>query len=95
MKLPDIRQELHKIAHDLAVAGLSENAKRLAYLAEQTKRRSPVKRAAPRAKMMTDEVRARVQETARIHPGWSNREIGLHCGVDGGRVSEVLAGFRQ
>lgn len=95
MKLPDIRQEMHRIAHDLAVAGLSENAKRLAELAEETRRRPAVKRAPPNARAMTDEVRARIRATYRAHPDWTHRAIGSHCGVDGGRVSEVLAGFRQ
>jgi hypothetical protein len=95
MRLPDIREEMHKLAHDIAAAGLREKADRLAYLAEETRRRSPLKRAPPRARMMTEEVKALVRQTARDNPGMSLREIGRKCGVDQGRVSEVLRGFRQ
>lgn len=95
MKLPDVREELHKLASDLDAAGLGLVGQRLAYLAEQTRRRSPLKRAEPRAKPITDETKKRIRDTAAAHPAWSLREIGRHVGVDQGRVSEVLRGFRQ
>lgn len=95
MKLPDVRNELHVIAATLIEHGWEDTGQRLAHLAEQTRRRSPMKRAEPRARHMTDEVKERIRLTHQAHPGWSNRRIGLDCGVDGGRVSEVLRGFRQ
>lgn len=95
MKLPDVREEMHKLASDLDAAGLGLVGQRLAYLAEQTRRRSPKKRAEPRAKPMTEATKERIRQVAKANPGWANREVALAVGVDGGRVSEVLRGFRQ
>ncbi len=95
MKLPDVREEMHKMASDLQTMGLGKFATKLAKLAEETRRRSPVKRAPPRANSMTDEVKELIRRTARDYPHASLREIGRRCNVDQGRVSEVLRGFRQ
>lgn len=95
MKLPDVRAQLLALAADIEAAGLAEKAQALRQLAEETRRRRPVKRARAHAHKMTKVVADRIRSTARQHPDWSNRRIGLYCGVDGGRVSEVLAGFRE
>jgi len=43
---------------------------------------------------MTDELRSNIQAFAAANPGMSNRAIGQRFNVDGGRVSEAIAGFR-
>src|SRR5277367_3271288 len=44
---------------------------------------------------MTPAVRAHIIATAAAHPDWSQQEIAVHCGVNAGRVSEVLHGKRR
>lgn len=95
VKLPDVRNELHVLAADIEAAGLSVEAGKLRRLAEETRRRRPVKRAPSRARRITAEVVRAIRDVARSQPDWSNRKIGQTCGVDGGRVSEVLAGRRK
>lgn len=87
MKMAEIREELY----DLSV---SYELPRLRELADATFRRTPVKRARAKAKKLTEEVKRHIRDVYAEHPDWSNRRIGQQCGVDGGRVSETLAGFR-
>lgn len=87
MKMAEIREELYALAEEYEIP-------RIAELADATFRRPPVKRARARAKKLTEEIKAHIREVYAEHPDWSNRRIGQQCGVDGGRVSETLAGFR-
>lgn len=94
MRLPEIRDRLHVLADDLAAAGMGDKAATLRTLADETKRRRAVRRARPKL-AMTDQTRDRIRDVARAFPDWSMFEIGRACGVNQGRVSEVLAGFRR
>jgi hypothetical protein len=94
MRLPEIRTRLLAIADDLAEVGMIDTARTLKALAEGTRRRPAARRSAPKM-AMTDEARARVLETATRHPDWSLHQIGVECGVNQGRVSEIVAGFRE
>ncbi|WP_152049035.1 hypothetical protein [Aureimonas psammosilenae] len=95
MKLPEIRAALLVLAGDIEGRGLEAQAGKLRVLAEETKRRPPVRRAPARARAVTPDLEDRIRETAGAHPSWSLHEIGAACGVNQGRVSEVLAGFRR
>lgn len=91
--IPQIRERLDELAHEVALL-FPDVATELHALAEETKRRPPVRMAAPRARMVTDEIRERVRTYAHAHPKLSMREIGQRHGIDQGRVSEILAGKR-
>jgi hypothetical protein len=88
MKIPEIRARLHELAEEL-------DCPELHYLAEETRRRTPVKKARAKARKLTRGVRLEIMRVYIAHPDWSNRRIGAKVGVDGGRVSETLAGFRE
>jgi len=101
--IPQIRARLHELANDLAdyateaefFAGrVAALALEIDDLADETKRRPPVRQAPIAARRMTPELAREVRELARSNPDLTNREIGRRLGVDGGRVSEVLAGKR-
>lgn len=94
MRIPDIRAQLHVIAADIEAAGMPDKAQQIRRLADETRRRPPIKKAPAQARKMTDRIANHIRAAAAEHPDWSNRKIGLFCGVDGGRVSEVLAGYR-
>ena len=93
--IPEIRTRLHEIAesldHDLVTLPV---AVELHALAEETKRRRPVRDAPPRARKVTPEIKRQVRDLAARYPKMPIREIGLTLGIDGGRVSEILAGKR-
>jgi hypothetical protein len=74
---------------------MEAEARKLRSLAEETKRRPPVRRSGPRAGAVTPDIQERIRQTAKAHPALSLHEIGVACGVNQGRVSEVLAGFRE
>lgn len=95
MRLPEIRDRLHVLADDLAAAGMGDKAATLRTLADETKRRRAVRRTRAKAHLVTDQTRDRIHTLARANPDWSMFEIGEACGVNQGRVSEVLAGFRR
>ena len=101
--IPQIRERLNEISRDLVdyateaefFAGrVAAFAAEIAALAEETKRRPPVRNGRVTARHVTPEVAAAIRTIARENPRMPNREIGLRLGVDGGRVSEVLAGKR-
>lgn len=95
MTLPEVREAMFELAKKLSDAGLTGFASGLTQLAEETRRRSPIQRAAATARPITPAIRKEVRRTARAHPDWSLRKIGQHCGVDQGRVSEILRGYRR
>lgn len=58
--------------------------------------RDPLTRpkAPAKSKPITDRIKTSIKQYATYHPTMSHREIGHLHGIDGGRVSEVLAGKR-
>jgi hypothetical protein len=90
LTIPEIRDELIAIAADLhPVVG-----DRIRALALETKRRSPVRRARITARKVTPELADEVEAFAARNPRLRMSEIGRRFGIDGGRVSEILAGKR-
>lgn len=56
-----------------------------------THREKPLrKRASVRSEGMTDKKRREILRTVKRHPEWSLQEIATQCGVNIGRVSEVI-----
>ncbi|HEX2338128.1 MAG TPA: hypothetical protein VHI72_16830 [Hyphomicrobiaceae bacterium] len=99
MRIPEVRVELRQMAARLREQRerLDDEIHRLEELINQlTCRRlaSPGSRRAvfPRA---TPELRAEIHEYARAHPDLAQSEIALHFGINPGRLSECLHGWRQ
>lgn len=85
--IPEIRARLFELAGELDCPELSD-------LAEETKRRPPVRRAPKRAQHVTEALQEQVRDFAARHPRMPMRAIGQKFGIDQGRVSEALAGKR-
>jgi hypothetical protein len=91
----EVRPEMFELADIVAAGGMPyhEIAERIRQLANDTYRNSYKKRKAdPTAKRMTNALADEIQDFAEAHPDWSNRKIGRHFGVDGGRVTDALSG---
>lgn len=87
MKIPEVRDRLRELAVE---HGIDE----LEILAEALRRRPPVRVAERRAEPMTEELRVAIRAYFKARPTASNQEIATVFGVNPGRVSESLAGFR-
>jgi hypothetical protein len=75
---------MHELADELGCEELHE-------LAEATRRQSlKPRRAAPTRMSLSPRLAPIVREYAKKHPDMSNRDIGEHFGLDGGRVSEAI-----
>lgn len=86
--IPQIRARLHELA---AEHGLPE----LSALADETRRRPPVRRSLPRRRGGDEETLAQVRRHAERFPSASYHDIANACGTTIGRVSEALAGLRE
>jgi hypothetical protein len=87
MKIPEVREELHKIAKDFSIP-------RLHQLADELVRRSTVRRARPQSVRVTDELESSIRAFAKRQPQLSFVEIARYFNVNPGRVSEAIAGRR-
>ena len=85
---PQIRAELLILATMLP----GPIGQRIAYLAGQTKRRSPIRRA-PRQRR-AKVTRAQALAYLAVRPTADYHEIAMYYGSNIGRVSEALRGFR-
>lgn len=94
--IPEIRGEIHRVAKGLRdmTMGRAGAAALLDKLAEETRRRPPVRRAPVKAKRITKELRAQIVVYAHENPAASCQDIGVAFGINSGRVSEILAGKR-
>lgn len=70
-------------------------ARQIDHIAANISRRPPLKRARPISARMTPATRRAIIDAYRANPSLSNRQLGERFNVDGGRVSEVLAGYRD
>jgi hypothetical protein len=96
MTIPECRAALLAIANSLAIkANCSDEARGIRMIVKEMERRPAVKKTRAKARPATPELRNRIRAYATAHPDLANRDIGLVFGVDGGRVSEALAGFRR
>jgi len=90
MKIPEIRDELHAMADRIGgVEGLD-----LHIYAHQLHRRPPVRRVSPRRRLPRG-MRAKIRTYIALWPEADYMEIATYFGVNTGRVSEALAGFRS
>lgn len=88
MKIPDVQNRLRELAH---VHGINE----LSTLADQLSRRRP-KHVAPKSSAtLTDELADRIRAYKAANPNATYMQTAIRFGVNVGRISEVLRGFRQ
>ena len=99
MRLPEIRDELHLLATNADIRGMSIDPKHLHYLADQITRRPSLSRAKATSQKMTPALKKRIR---RFHlwkiqndPSWSQHKTAVRFNVNPGRVSEAINGKRQ
>lgn len=85
--IPMIRERLHQLAEELSCPELAD-------LAEETKRRPYVRKAPTRHGPVSPATQDAIRRYAADHPEAHQQDIATRFGVNAGRVSETLAGFR-
>jgi hypothetical protein len=96
MTIPECRAWLLSIANSLAIKGNCDDETRgIRAIANELWRRPAVRKTRVKAQPSTPSLRQQIRDYAEAHPDMNNREIGRVFKVDGGRVSEALAGFRK
>lgn len=95
MTIPEIREEMLELSHEAEAITkrLRVIAKRIAVLAEETKRRT-YDRAPVTSRRITEDVKRSVRIYANQHPQASHQEIAEAHNINIGRVSEILHGKR-
>lgn len=89
LTIPQIRNRLYELAVEL-------RCPELARLAGETYRRRPIRKAPAKTIRITERVCECVRGMARDYPSMPYRDIGrFNGGIDGGRVSEILHGYRD
>lgn len=88
MRIPEIRDRLHELADEHGIGELHE-------LAEETRRRSPLRRAKPRWPRLSDEVKQQVREAFAADPNAGVRDLANRFNTSIGRISEAVRGFRE
>jgi hypothetical protein len=94
---PKQREYLDALIHVLEMGLLSraEVLVHLRVLRRNMRNRPPVKRGKPVAQSVTPRVRRQVERMFRANPLITNQTIADALNLNGGRVSEILAGKRQ
>lgn len=95
--IPEVRTRLAALASALRRREISpeDAADRLDQLITWLWRRRRIRRAPNDSTPMTPQLRADIRRYARAHPELTELAIGHEFGVNQGRVSEALAGFRR
>ncbi len=98
MKLPDVQIELRDIAKFIRVAKQPHQieycAKRIDKLADEISRKPAISKSSAKSRRITAAVKCSIVNLHELHPDWSQQEIAVQLGINAGRVSETLAGFR-
>lgn len=98
MRLTEVKGRIEGIAAELVANDrrhMLDIAEELRDLAAEIPRRPPVMKAKATSRKMTPEIEEEIGELHRQNPTWSQARIARHVGVNAGRVSETLAGFRS
>lgn len=90
MTLPECRKALTKITLRLPDPLKAE----VLDIVEQMKRRPAVRKTSAKSQPITPELRENILRYAARNPNASQGEMGAVFGVNSGRVSEAMAGFR-
>ena len=81
--IPELIDVLHTMAND---NGLDD----LHVIADELRRRAPIKRAKNRSRRKTPELGEEIRKYVSENPNLSQQEVGLRLHVNHGRVSEAL-----
>jgi hypothetical protein len=95
MLIPEVREELLKIADKADTWGKCKTAAKIRYLVTELYRRQRVPRTAAKSKTITPRLQKHMKAYKLAHPAASEQDIAVHFGVNAGRVSEALAGKRK
>lgn len=87
MKIPEIRDRLHELADEHGIPELHE-------LAEETRRRRPLRRAPARWPRLNDDQKSAVREMFSANPRMGVRDLADRFNTSIGRISEAIRGFR-
>lgn len=87
MKIPEVRDELRRIAEEFSIPRLHD-------LADELIRRPTVRRTKVKSNKVTIDVEASIRSFARRNPDMSYVEIARYYNINPGRVSEAIAGKR-
>lgn len=90
--IPELRTDILEIAEDPRLP--ADIARRLRRIERQMYRRPAIRKTAVRSAPMTPQKAFEIRETFYSNPDMSMQRIGDLCGVNMGRVSENVAGFR-
>jgi hypothetical protein len=99
MRLPEVQQELARLAAELRMFGYRGEpgalATHLERLAGEIRRKPRATNAPVTSAPMTPALRQRIRDTAARFPGMTQHDIAKLLGTNQGRVSETLAGKRR
>lgn len=98
--IPEIRARLHELAGEIIKLAppqspLARYGLELRELADETKRRSPIRRARKRRAPLTEEQELSICNYFMLHPDASYHEASIALNINTARISEVLAGKRE
>lgn len=88
MTIPEIRERMKALADEHGIPELRD-------LAEETRRRPPIRRAPPRWPRLTEDRKAAVRVAFTDNPTWGVRELADSFNTSIGRVSEAIRGYRR
>lgn len=88
MRIPEIRDRLHQLADEHGIPELHA-------LADETRRRSPLRRVRARWPRLTEAQKQAVRDTFERRPDLGVRELADQFRTSIGRISEAVRGFRS
>lgn len=88
LTVPEVRDRLYQLADELGSTELRR-------LADNLWRRRPGRQTRAQSRAVTPELVTAIREFAADHPSMTEHQIGVRFGVNQGRVSEALFGFRK
>lgn len=91
LTIPEVRVQLLKLAETMP----EDLAGQIKRLEKHMWRRKAIRRAKTQSKPITPQLSAAIVVYWREHPELSQQKIATLFGVDKGRVSEAVAGFRR
>jgi len=88
MRIPEIRDRLHQLADEHGIAELHD-------LAEETRRRSPLRVVRARWPRLTPEQQQAVRSEFEDNPSLGVKDLADRFNTSIGRISETIRGFRS
>lgn len=95
LTIPQVRAHIDYVLGHLTSMKPAQVEAELKFIKSNLFRRKHGRVAPPRSKSMTPAIAANIRHYAAAHPSASHQQIANACGVNPGRVSEVLNGKRK